>query len=178
MAITPKFISSVPQGDNRSRRICDHCGFVAYENPRVVVGSVVRTGGKVLLCRRAINPRKGFWTIPAGYMELGETPDAGARREAHEEALARIEISGLLAVYTIAHLSQVQIFFRASLADPAIGVGEESLEVGLFDWEEIPWDDLAFPSVRWALNHEREAHFGEAAPPFANPLGETGEMSE
>ncbi|MCB1471987.1 MAG: NUDIX hydrolase [Rhodobiaceae bacterium] len=178
MAISPRFSSSVPGSDNRSRRVCDHCGFVAYENPRVVVGSVVRHGETVLLCRRAIDPRRGFWTIPAGYMELGETPDAGARREAHEEACAAIETGELLAVYTIARLSQVQIFYRASLVDPAIAAGEESLEVGLFGWDEIPWDELAFPSVAWALAHEREVHLGNAQAPFANPPGETGSMSE
>jgi len=178
MALEPQFTKSVPDGDNRRRRVCDHCGFVSYDNPRVIVGSVVRHEDKVLLCRRAINPRKGFWTIPAGFLELGESPDAGARREAYEEAFARIETSDLLAVYTIAHLSQVQIFYRASLTDPAIAAGEESLEVGLFGWDEVPWDDIAFPSVTWALAHDRDVHLGRAAAPFANPDGETGALSE
>lgn len=160
-----------------ARRVCDHCGFVHYENPRIVVGSVVRHGDRVLLCRRAINPRKGFWTIPAGYLELGESPDAGARREAREEACARIETGDLLAVYSIAHLSQVQMFYRAGLLDSAISAGEESLEVRLFGWGEIPWEDLAFPSVHWALRHERDVHLGRARGPFANPEGEAGELS-
>ena len=178
-AQTPSFSRSVPEGDTHERAVCDRCGFVSYDNPRIIVGSVPRDEqGRFLLCRRAIEPRRGFWTIPAGYMELGETPDAGARREAHEEACAAIETGELLAVYTIARLSQVQIFYRASLVDPAIAAGEESLEVGLFGWDEIPWDELAFPSVAWALAHEREVHLGNAQAPFANPPGETGSMSE
>lgn len=178
MVLTPTFQQNTPDGDNRSRQVCDHCGFVAYENPRIVVGSVVREGDAVLLCRRAINPRRGFWTIPAGYMELGETPQIGASREAREEALAEIEIGDLLAVYTIAKLSQVQIFYRSRFVTPDFGVGEESLDVRLFAWDDIPWDDLAFPSVRWALTHERSIHLGEAQAPFTNPDGETGSMSE
>ncbi|MFN0265028.1 NUDIX domain-containing protein [Tepidamorphus sp. 3E244] len=178
MPLDPSFNESVPQGDNVSRKVCDHCGFVAYVNPKIVVGSVVRSGEKVLLCRRAIEPRKGFWTIPAGYLELAETPEAGAKREAREEACANLNISGLLAVYTIAHLSQVQIFYRATFAEPEIAAGEESLEVGLFGWDEIPWEDIAFPSVKWALDHERSVHLGKATAPFANPDGETGGLSE
>ena len=173
-----RFHLSVPDGDSLERRVCGHCGFVDYQNPKIVVGSVVRHEGKILMCRRAIEPRSGFWTVPAGYMELGETPQAGAAREALEEACAAIETGELLAVYTIARLSQVQIFYRASLVDPAIAAGEESLEVGLFGWDEIPWDELAFPSVAWALAHEREVHLGNAQAPFANPPGETGSMSE
>ena len=178
MALEPQFTKSIPDGDNRRRRVCDHCGFVQYDNPRVIVGAIVRHGDKVLLCRRAIHPRKGYWTIPAGFMELGETPDAGARREAYEEACAVIETGDLLAVYTIAHLSQVQIFYRAILTDPAIAAGDESLEVGLFGWDEIPWDDIAFPSVTWALEHDRDVHSGKATAPFENPRGETGAVSE
>jgi len=129
----------VPEGDNRERMICADCGFVLYDNPKIVVGSVARWGDRVLLCRRSINPRRGFWTLPAGYLELNESTTAGAEREAFEEAQARIQIEGLLAIYDIPRISQVQLIYRARLLD------------------EIPWDDLAFPSVRWALHHEREA---------------------
>lgn len=150
-------IRGVPAGDNRERTICADCGYVVYDNPKIVVGSVVRAGERVLLCRRAIDPRHGYWTLPAGYLELNESPIAGAAREAFEEARARIRIDGLLAVYDIPRISQVQLIYRAQLEDEAIAAGPESLEVGLFAWDEIPWDALAFPSVHWALNHEREA---------------------
>jgi ADP-ribose pyrophosphatase YjhB (NUDIX family) len=148
-------VLKIPDGDNRLRKTCPECGFIEYENPKIVVGSVVTEGERILLCRRAINPRKGFWTLPAGYLELHETTEAGARREAEEEALARIEIDGVLAVYSIPRISQVQIIFRARLAS-GFSAGPESLEVALFGWDEIPWDDLAFPSVHWALRHFRE----------------------
>ena len=174
--LAPDFRTAVPDGDNRQRRICGHCGFVDYDNPRIVVGSVVRHEGRILLCRRAINPRKGFWTLPAGYLETGETPAEGAVREAREEANAAITISGVLAIYTIRRLGQVQIMHRAQLADPAISAGAESQEVGLFAWADIAWPDLAFPSVAWALNHDLAAEADGAAMPFFNPPGEDGDM--
>jgi ADP-ribose pyrophosphatase YjhB (NUDIX family) len=151
----------VPDGDNRERRVCPDCGFIDYQNPKIVVGSVVRDGDRILLCRRAIEPRHGFWTLPAGYLELNESTAEGAMREAFEEAQARIAIDGLLAIYDIPRISQVQLIYRARLADPAIGAGPESLEVRMFLWDEIPWHDLAFPSVKWALDHFHE--IGEAA---------------
>jgi ADP-ribose pyrophosphatase YjhB (NUDIX family) len=169
-----RFVRKVPAGDDRLRLVCDDCGFVAYENPKVVVGSVCVWQDRILLCRRAINPRRGFWTLPAGYLELHETTDEGARREAREEATAEIELEGVLAVYSIPRLSQVQVMYRARLLTPAIAAGPESEEVGLFAWSEIPWDDLAFPSVRWALDDWRAA---SAAGDFAarrNPAGQLG----
>ncbi len=174
--LDPEFTFAVPDGDDRQRRICGHCGFVDYDNPRIVVGSVVRHEGRILLCRRAINPRKGFWTLPAGYLEAGETPAEGAAREAREEANASLAISSVLAIYTIRRLGQVQIMHRALLADPAISAGAESLEVALFAWVEIPWPDLAFPSVVWALNHDLAVETGGAVMPFFNPPGEDGDM--
>ena len=147
----------IPEGDNRERMVCRDCGFIDYQNPKVVVGSIVLCQGKFLLCRRAIEPRRGFWTMPAGYLELNESTPDGAMREAWEEALARITIDGLLAIYDVPRLSQVQIIYRAHLDEPEFGVGEESLEVRLFAWEEIPWDELAFPSVHWALHQFRDA---------------------
>ncbi len=175
-ALDPDFIVTVPDGDNRERRICGHCGFVDYDNPRIVVGSVVRHDGRILLCRRAIEPRKGLWTLPAGYLESGETPAEGAIREAREEANAAITICGVLAIYTVRRLGQVQIMHRARLADPVISAGQESLEVGLFTWRDIPWPDLAFPTVAWALNHDRAAETGGTAMPFFNPPGEDGDL--
>jgi len=169
-------LRAVPDGDTLERLICPDCGFIAYENPKIVVGSVVTHDGRYLLCRRAINPRKGFWTIPAGFMELNETVEDGARREAFEEAEARIAIDALLAIYTIQRISQVQLIHRATLAEPGFAAGPESLEVALFAWEEIPWDALAFPSVHWALVQHRAVEGRTGFPPFANPPGKTGEM--
>jgi len=166
---TTNFVRRVPAGEDRERLTCADCGFVAYENPKVVTGSVVAQDGKVLLCRRAIEPRRGFWTIPAGYMELGETVEEAARREAFEEACAEIAIEGVLAIYSIARIGQVQVLFRAHLATPGIAAGEESLEVRFFDWDEIPWDDLAFPSVHWVLRAWREAGAGPLGAPATNP---------
>jgi ADP-ribose pyrophosphatase YjhB (NUDIX family) len=173
-----RFSTRIPDGDNRERPVCDHCGFVVYDNPRIVTGSVVTHGSRILLCRRAIRPRHGFWTLPAGYMELRETAEAAALREAWEEAEARIEIDSLLAVYSIPRISMVQIMFRARLIDPAVRPGTESLEVALFDWDEIPWSDLAFPSVHWALTQHRQVEGQAVFAPFTNPPGETGDMTE
>ena len=147
----PPFTRKVPEGDDRERLVCDDCGFVYYQNPKIVVGSVVEHQGRILLCRRAIPPRVGYWTIPAGYLELNEGAEAGARREAWEEARARIEINALLAVYNIPRISQVQLIYRANLLDPAVEAGPESAEVALFRWADLPWGDLAFPTVHWAL---------------------------
>ncbi len=171
----PSFEHRVPAGDNRLRQVCTDCGFIAYENPKVVVGAVVTWAEKILLCRRAINPRKGFWTLPAGFMELHESAEIGAAREAMEEANARIEIDALLAAYTIPRLSQVQLIYRARLVDPNISAGIESLEVGLFDYADIPWSDLAFPSVRWALTQYAEIRDRVSFPAFSNPPGDSGD---
>lgn len=175
---TPSFETRIPEGDNRHRQVCNDCGFIAYENPKVVVGAVVTFEDKILLCRRAINPRAGFWTLPAGYMELHESAEAGAMREAFEEARARIAIDQLLGAYTIPRLSQVQLIYRARLTDPAISAGPESLDVGLFAWADIPWDELAFPSVRWALRHFEAVRDLASFPAFSNPPGESGDHHE
>ena len=171
-------VRRVPEGDTLERLVCPDCGFVSYENPKVVVGSIATRDDRVLMCRRAIHPRKGFWTLPAGYLELNETSTAGAMREAWEEALATIEIRGLLAVYNIPRISQVQLIYLADLVSPDIAPGPESTEVGLFAWDNIPWEAIAFPSVRWALGHWRE--LGDAAEfaPRTNPPGEFGDMTE
>lgn len=170
------FVQKIPEGDTRPRLVCDTCGFVSYENPKIVVGSVVAHEGRILLCRRAIDPRSGFWTLPAGYLELNETTADGAAREAYEEATARIEIDRLLAVYSIPRISQVQLIYRARLLDPEVKPGPESVEVGLFRWEEIPWPEIAFPSARWALHHFRESEGLTDFPPFTNPPGELGNV--
>lgn len=169
---------AIPEGDDRERLICNDCGFINYENPKVVVGSVVTAPApdddRILLCRRAIPPRKGYWTLPAGYLELNESVAEGAMREAWEEARARIEIDAVLAVYSIPRISQIQVIHRARLLSPDIEAGPESLEVGLFEWDDIPWDDIAFPSVHWALAHFDEVRGQTGFPARSNPPGETG----
>ncbi|HEY9057649.1 MAG TPA: NUDIX hydrolase [Aurantimonas sp.] len=172
----PSFSLRTPEDEALPRKICDTCGFVAYENPKIVVGSVVRHDGRILLCKRAIEPRKGFWTIPAGYLELNETPEDGARREAREEAEAALVIERLLAVYAVPRISQVQLIYRARLAEATIAAGPESQAVDLFAFDVIPWDELAFPSVHWALNHDREAEAGAPPAPFGNPDGAAGNV--
>ena len=176
-------IRAIPEGDNRERLICGDCGFISYDNPKIVVGSVATWQGRVLLCRRAIEPSRGLRTLPAGYLELNETTEAGAAREALEEACARIEIEDLLAVYNIPRISQVQLIYRARLTTPDIAAGEESLDVGLFDWDDIP-TEIAFPSVHWALGHYRASldgagdgtGDGAGALPHGNPPGQTGDF--
>lgn len=169
-----QFVRSVPDGDTHERDVCRRCGFIHYDNPKIVVGAVVRSGEHILMCRRAIEPRSGFWTLPAGFLELHETPEDGARREAREEANATIEIEGLLAVYTVPRISQVQLIYRARLVGD-VSAGPESLEVGLFRYADIPWSDIAFPSVHWALAHDKAMREAGALPPFGNPPGETGD---
>ncbi len=169
----PSFSKLVPEGDNRPREVCDTCGYVAYDNPKIVVGSVVASGGRVLLCRRAIEPRHGFWTLPAGYLEHGETLEEGALREAHEEAGATIRADGVLALYNISRIGQVQVMFRARFeGEVRFEPGIESLDVRLFAWDEIPWDELAFPSVHWALHAWRDAGDAPLGPPAGNPASD------
>ena len=167
--IPEHFVRETPQGDTHERDVCNQCGFVHYRNPKIVTGAVVYHGDQILLCRRAINPRRGFWTVPAGFMELNESVAEAAIREACEEACADITIERILAVYSIPHLSQVQIMHVAHLATPEFSVGEESLEVRLFGWDDIPWDELAFPSVTWALNQYRQAKGTTDYRVFTNP---------
>lgn len=137
----------IPEGDGRMRYVCDHCHTIHYQNPRIVAGCVPVWGDQVLLCRRAIEPRRGYWTLPAGFMENSETMAEAAMRETVEEACARVRNLELYALYDLPHISQVYVFFRAELADLDFAVGVESLEVKLFDEADIPWSELAFPTV-------------------------------
>jgi ADP-ribose pyrophosphatase YjhB (NUDIX family) len=141
----------IPPGDNRERFVCEHCGAVHYQNPRNVVGTVPVWEDKVLLCRRAIEPRYGYWTLPAGFMEIGETTAEAAARETLEEAGARVEVQHLFSLLNVPHVHQVHLFYLARLLDLDIEAGEESLEVRLFDEDEIPWEDIAFPTVGQTL---------------------------
>jgi ADP-ribose pyrophosphatase YjhB (NUDIX family) len=167
--IDPNFTHTIPPGDNLERSVCTECGFIDYNNPKIVVGAVALWDQKILLCSRSIDPRRGFWTLPAGYLENGESAEDGARREAREEACAEIEIDRLLAVYSIPRISQIQLMYRARLTSPGVMAGEESLEVGLFEWADIPWADLAFLSVGWALRQYHETARLSDFPPFTNP---------
>ena len=138
------------------RLVCPDCGYIDYVNPRIIVGAVATWEDKFLLAKRAIEPRKGYWTIPAGFLEVGETLEAGAVRETWEEAGSHIAIDQLLGIYNIARIGQVYMVFRAHMLSPQFSVGVESEDVGLFAWDDIPWDALAFPSVHWALTHYRD----------------------
>jgi ADP-ribose pyrophosphatase YjhB (NUDIX family) len=169
-------IRIIPDGDDHERLTCPDCGYIAYENPKIVAGAVVTVDDRILLCRRAIDPRKGFWTLPAGFLELHETPEEGARREAWEEARALIKIDALLAVYSVPRISQVQLIYRAALAEPGFSPGIESLEVALFTWDDIPWNEIAFPSVHWALREYRSRIGQTAFPPGTNPPGDTTDV--
>jgi ADP-ribose pyrophosphatase YjhB (NUDIX family) len=170
------FVSRIPEGDHRERMVCADCGHIAYENPKVIVGAVVVHETSVLLCRRAIEPRLGFWTLPAGYLELGETLQEGAMRETWEEAQARIELDGILGIFSISRIGQVQVLFRARFSPnttpPLFAAGAESLEVGLFAWDHIPWNDIAFPSVRWALDAWRRSGTRPLGAPAGNPASD------
>lgn len=153
----------IPSGDNRHRWVCDACGAIHYENPRMVVGCLPYWEEKVLLCRRAIEPRLGLWTLPAGFMENGETTAEGALRETLEEAGARVAIDDLYALINVPDIDQVYLLFRARLLDLDFAPGEESLEVALFDEAAIPWERIAFRTVRETLEHyfadRRAGHF-------------------
>jgi ADP-ribose pyrophosphatase YjhB (NUDIX family) len=149
----------VPRGDTRPRRVCPACNVVHYENPLVVVGCVPEHEGRILICRRAIEPRRGYWTVPAGFMENGETLEHGAARECIEEALADVDILSPLALVNVPEAHQVHVFFRARMRSAQHGAGEESLEAMLVDPADIPWQDIAFPSTRFAL----ERHLADRA---------------
>ncbi|WP_413664813.1 NUDIX hydrolase [Microbulbifer sp. EKSA008] len=144
---------SIPKGDDRPRHICGSCGAIYYINPRVIVGVVPYVGDKVMLCKRAIQPRLGLWTLPAGFMESGETSEEGALRESWEEARASIRVDELYSVYDIPHINQVYMMYRGELTDMNFGPGPESLEVELFREDEIPWREIAFPIMHRTLEH-------------------------
>lgn len=143
----------VPAGDNMPRHVCNQCGEIHYINPKVVVGCVPQWQDQVLLCRRAIEPRYGLWTLPAGFLERDESTIEGAARETLEEACAHVTIKDLYALYNLPHINQVYVMFLAELPAPEFGPGPESLEVGLYRENEIPWEKIAFPVVEQTLRH-------------------------
>lgn len=146
-------VTRVPIGDSLPREVCTHCGFIHYVNPKIICGALVTSGEHILLCRRAIEPCYGKWTLPAGFMELGETLQDGAARETREEAHAEITIEQLYCLYNIPRIGQVYVLFKALLNDGQFGAGEETIESRLFTIDELPWEDLAFPSVERTLRH-------------------------
>lgn len=146
-----KVVLRVPDGDNRPRHVCLSCNTVHYSNPKIVAGCIPVWDDRILLCRRAIEPRAGLWTLPAGFMENGETTPVAAARETFEEAQAHVEIEALYSVFNLPHINQVYLLFRARLCDLDFAPGAESLEAALFSEAEIPWDLLAFPVVRETL---------------------------
>lgn len=144
-------VCRIPQGDNRERHVCDNCNTIHYQNPKVVAGCVPVWRDQILLCRRAIEPRYGLWTLPAGFMENGESSLQAAARESLEEANAVIDNLVLYGLYNLPHINQVYLMYRGDLRDGAASAGDESLEVGLFREHEIPWRELAFPVVKETL---------------------------
>jgi ADP-ribose pyrophosphatase YjhB (NUDIX family) len=141
----------VPTGDNRPRYVCGACGTIHYQNPKMVVGCIPEWEDRILLCRRAIEPRYGLWTVPAGFMEQGETSQQGAARETLEEAHARVEVDALYSLFNLPHINQVYLIFRSRLLDLDFRPGAESLEVSLFDEAEVPWHQIAFPVIKETL---------------------------
>jgi ADP-ribose pyrophosphatase YjhB (NUDIX family) len=162
-----------PDDDNRLRHVCTACDTIHYQNPNLVIGSIPEWKDKILLCRRAIEPRHGLWTLPGGFMENGETTTEAAIRETLEEANAHIEIGELYSMYSLPYINQVHLLFRAKLLNLNFGPGAESLEVRLFSEEEIPWDEIAFRPIKFSLEHyfadRRKGsfgfHIGEITPP-------------
>ncbi|CAG0974177.1 ADP-ribose/FAD diphosphatase [Burkholderiales bacterium] len=144
---SPRVEWRVPEGDSVPRELCMACGAIHYRNPKIVVGCLATWGDRVLLCRRAIEPRQGLWTLPAGFMENGETIAAGAARETLEEAQAEVDVGELYVVISLPQISQVYMMFRSRLLEPVFGPGPESLEVRLFDEDEIPWERIAFRTI-------------------------------
>ena len=167
----------VPPGDNRTRGMCDACGMIHYQNPRLVVGALAVWEDRILMCRRAIEPRYGKWTLPAGFMENGETVAEGAIRETLEEAGARIELGPMFSMISVPHIDQVHVIYRARLLDLDFAAGEESLEVKLLGEDEIPWDEIAFRTISLSLRRffaDRVTgsfgfHAEDLRPPVAGP---------
>ena len=154
----------IPEGDSLPRYVCTTCNIIHYQNPKMVVGCIPEWKDKILLCRRAIEPRRGLWTLPAGFMELGENTADGALRETTEEAGAKVEMQSLFSVLNVVRVGQVHLFYRARMLDTTLDPGPESLEARLFREDEVPWDELAFRTVRqtleWFFEDRRLGAFG------------------
>jgi ADP-ribose pyrophosphatase YjhB (NUDIX family) len=153
----------VPAGDNRPRHVCDNCSTIHYLNPKIVTGTLPIWEDQILLCKRAIEPRYGLWTLPAGFMEIGESTEQAAERESREEANANLEIQQLYTIISLPHIDQVYMLYRAQLSDLEFSPGDETLEVKLFREEHIPWQELAFRTIHFTLQRffedRRKGHF-------------------
>ena len=148
-----KISLKIPEGDNRERYVCDSCNTIHYSNPNVVVGTLPTFEDKILLCKRAIEPRVGLWTLPAGFLENGESLLEGAWRETKEETQADVEMHKILAIFNIPQINQIYVIYKASILENSYGPTSESLDVKLFSKEDIPWEKIAFPFVPKAINH-------------------------
>ena len=146
-------VLKVPPGDNLPRHVCEACDAIHYQNPKMVIGCIPEWEDRILLCRRAIEPRHGLWTVPAGFMENGETVAQAALRETLEEANARVELAAMYSMISVPHVNQVHIFYRGRLLDLEFGPGAESLEVQLFAESQIPWQEIAFRTISTTLRH-------------------------
>ena len=168
----------IPEGDNRHRYVCVSCETIHYQNPRIVAGTVPVWEGQILLCKRAIEPRYGYWTLPAGFMENAETTMEAAARETREEALAEVTIHGLYSIIDVPHINQVHMFYRATLTDGQFGAGQESLESKLFTPDDIPWDEISFPTVRKTLElflkDMKSASYGVHIKDIRHPMAKKG----
>ena len=156
----------IPQDDDRPRFICSQCGFIHYQNPRLVVGSIPVHEDQVLLCLRAIEPRKNYWTLPAGFLENGESISDGAIRETEEEALITPNLGEIIAIVDVVYAEQVHVFFRAHLDNLDFGPGRESLDVKLFKLTEIPWEEIAFKTVKIALRTQINKASNDSIPVY------------
>lgn len=172
-------VRKIPPGESLLRHVCEACQTIHYQNPKIVAGCIPEWNGRILLCRRAIEPQSGFWTFPAGFMENDEDTEEAAARETLEEAQADVEITSLYAVFTLTHVNQVYMVFRGRLRAPTFGAGAESLEVNLVRPEAIPWGQLAFPVIQETLARYVEdfsrgqfgVHVGKVARMRRNPEG-------
>ncbi len=171
--------NKIPEGDDRQRHVCVDCDFIHYQNPKIIAGCLPIFGNKVLLCKRAIEPRHGYWTLPAGFMENGESLEQGALRESWEEARAKITLDNLYTIISLPEINQVYMLFKGKLDNLDFSAGTESLEVKLFSEEEIPWDDLAFPTIKKTLRHyfsdRQNNHFPLRCETLLRPL--TGKVT-
>ena len=160
----------IPEGDHLPRHVCHDWGAIHYQNPKMVAGCIPEWQGRILLCRRAIEPRYGLWTIPAGFMENGETLEQAAKRETDEEACAKVKIARLYALYNLPHVNQVYVIFRGQLVDSSFSPGLESLDTALFEENEIPWHEIAFPVVTRTLERFFDDRLGLKYTPFIDTI--------
>ncbi len=169
-------VFEIPDGDNLPRHICHHCNIIHYQNPKVVTGTLPVWQDKVLLCKRAIEPRHGKWTLPAGFMENSETLEQAAMRETVEEANANIKISSLYTIFSLPHISQIYVMYRAELLDLNFSAGVESLDVKLFNEDEIPWQQLAFKTIEQTLRYYFEDRKKDAFPIYSHAIEHSNKL--